>query len=362
MGRNVVDRLKDGGVDAKKGTQVFTSVTDIWAPPVGHPLGHPRFVDPPEPEMWLDIAVRGVEKTVVVRDDGLDGDDKRRLLLVDGGRRTSNALWACQMLLKYPFATTVGELARAAGVDLPAKMDASWPLLKLSEGRLFVPVEFYTGSDADVLLERLRQNADPLKKADRPGVLAVTVVQLHRAGCTDPRVIATVMPAGIGPAEVEALSRWDNLVPEAQARFEAGAPLGLLAAVLDAARENQVAKLDELIAAGVTSTKGATRHENKKRAERAADRGEVMARKLSPKRLASLAQAVKLPDEEVDRAQAALGALGETEGMEVLHALMLDGIHKGIRIALGEKGVRLPKPVAHLIKKSLDGGGGKASK
>lgn len=350
MGRNVVDRLKDGGVDAKKGTRVFAAISDIYVPPLGHPLFHPRFGEDPIPEMWLDIAVRGVEHALVVRDDGLDANDKRVLLLVDGGRRTRNTLHAWKALAAHRKATTVGELAKAAGVDLPKGMDPSWPVIKLDEGRLFVPTEFFTGSDTEVLLERLRRNADPLKKPDAPSVLAVTIAQLQKTGCSDPRVIAAA--TNITPADVEALTRWDNLVPEAKARFEAGAPLGLLAAVLDAPRDGQVAKLDELLAAGITSGSGATRHENKKRAERAASRGEAPAKKRSPKVLDAVVRSVTYPASEVEEATAKLETYG-ADAVALHPVLYADAFAAGIRFARGERVTRLPKPVAAMVNKAL---------
>lgn len=353
MGRNVVERLKDGGVEAKKGTQVFAQITDVFVPTDG-PLDHPRFRDAVVPAMWLDIAVRGVEKPIVVRDDGLDANDKRKLLLVDGGRRTANALWAWQALITYRRANTVGELAEAAGVALPAGMDPSWPLMKLDVGRLFVPIEFFHGTDTEVLLERLRRNADPLKKPDSPSVLARTIAQLGKTGCTDYRVIAAVVAPGIGPAELEALSRWDNLVPEARERFDAGAPLGLLAAVLDASRDRQVAKLDELIAAGITTTKGATRHENKKRAERAASRGEAPAKKRSPKTLDAVVRSIAYPATEVEEATAKLETFG-AEAVALHSVLYGDAFTAGIRFARGERVARMPKPIAASVNRVLAG-------
>ncbi len=352
MGRNVVERLKDGGVDAKKGTRVFAAVSDIYVPPLGHPLFHPRFGEEPIPEMWLDIAVRGVEHAITVRDDGLDENDKRVLLLVDGGRRTRNTLHAWEALRTHRKATTVGELAKAAGVVLPAGMDPSWPLIRLDDGRLFIPTDFFTGSDAEVLLERLRRNADPLKKPDAPGVLAVTIAQLHKTGCTDPRLIAAA--TNITPADVEALTRWDNLVPEAKARFEAGAPLGLLAAVLDAPRDGQVAKLDELLAAGVTSGAGATRHENKKRAERAATRGEAPAKKRSPKTLDAVVRSIAYPATEVEEATAKLEAFG-AEAVALHSVLYGDAFTAGIRFARGERVARMPKPIAASVNRVIAG-------
>lgn len=256
MGRNVVQRLQDGGIEAKKGTQVTVPVGDIWAPPKGHPLYHPRFGDPVDPEMRDDILARGVEKPIKVRDDGVQDDGRRRLLLVDGGRRTCNALAA---------QTVSGQV-------------------------LYVPIEFFTGDDAEVLLERIRANADPLKKADKPSILALTIRQYTalRPGA-EPREIAReladVMPRGIGASEVEALARWNNLTAEARHRFDDGAPLGLLASVLDAPRAEQVATLDKLLAAGVRTAKGATRKANAEKAAR-----DPWARRMSPRQLVDVAK------------------------------------------------------------------------
>lgn len=244
MGRNAAERLKDGGIDAKKSGLIHVPVADIWAPPKGHPLYHPRFGDPVDRSMVDDIRERGVEKPIKVRDDGAPPGEKRKLLLVDGGRRTRNALVAQE------------ELGQT----------------------LYVPIEFFNGTDADVLIERIRSNADPLKKPDKASVLALTIAQLLKLGPLDTRAVAAVMPKGIGPAEVEALARWGNLTKEARERFDDGAPIGLLAAVLDAPRDAQVATLDKLIAAGVKSTRGATRHTNGAR-----DAKDPWARRMSPK-------------------------------------------------------------------------------
>lgn len=257
-GLNAADRLKTSGIDARKGTAITVAARDIWAPPKGHPLYHPRFGDPVDPEMRDDIAERGVEKPLKVRDDGIGEDGRRVLLLVDGGRRLCNTLAAEEMIGKA----------------------------------IYVPIVFFTGDDAAVLRERLRANSDPLKRPDAASILALTVRQYTalRPGA-EPREIAReladVMPRGVGPAEVEALGRWNNLTAEARKRFDAGAPIGLLSAVLDAPRDAQVATLDRLIAAGVRTAKGATRKANAAR-----DARDPWARRMSPRQLLAVADIV----------------------------------------------------------------------
>jgi hypothetical protein len=270
MGRNVVQRLQDGGIAAKKATLVTVPAGDIFAPPKGHPLYHPRFGDPVDPDMRDDILRRGVEKPLLVRDEGEHGG-RRVLLLVDGGRRLRNTLAAQEQ----------------------------------SGQTIYVPVEIFSGDDGDaedgggdaaVLRERLRRNADPLKRPDAPGILALTIRQYTalRPGADAREVareLAPVMPRGVGPAEVEALMRWQLLTADARKRFEGGAPIGLLAAVLDAPRAEQVATLDKLIAAGVKTAKGATR---RARAER--DARDPWARRMSPRRMVEVANAARRHD------------------------------------------------------------------
>lgn len=238
MGRNAVDRLRAGGLVAKKGQMALVAIDDIWIPPDGHPLAHPRADDPLDEDLVSDIMLKTeIEKSILVRDDGVS-DGRRRLTLVDGARRTINGREAQRRLRRSHVLRKTESNPSAA---------------------LFVPVEFFTGSDAALLLKRLHRNGeDPLKKPDRASVLAITVRQLLALHATVEEIVP-FMPRALGKREVEALADWGNLEADAAAAFDAGAPLVLLRSVLDAPRGEHMATLDKLMAAGAKTAKGATR-------------------------------------------------------------------------------------------------------
>ncbi len=242
MGRSATQRMQDSGIQAKKGSILLVPIDDIWIAGEGHPLHHPRGLDPIDEELTQDIVnAQEIRKPIVVRDEGTTTGGTRMLSLLDGARRTVNGREAQKRL-------------RASGV-----------LGK--EEPLYVKVELFTGNDTDFLLARLGYNSDPLKKPDAPSVLAATIVQLSKLNAPIERVLG-VMPRHVDRGIAEAMQSWGNLLPEVAARFDAGAPLGLLRAVLDGPRAGQGETLDMLEAAGITSQKGATRTVNaaKKRA------------------------------------------------------------------------------------------------
>lgn len=306
MGLNAAARLKQGGVEIKKGDALHAPIGDIWVPPKGHPLEHLRFRDPVNREMVEDIKEYGVREAITVREDPLPGG-KRRLLLVDGGNRTRDGLVAQE------------------------EMGAV----------LYVPIRLFTGTDAEVLLERVRANADPLKRPDTVSVLARTVAQMARLGPLDVRAVAGVMPRGIGPAEVQALGRWGNLLAELRPRFDSGElPIGLLAAVLDAPRDEQVQTAERLKAAGVKSTRGATRRVNEAR-----DKVDPWARRMSPAVMSRVA------DKLAERSSR-IGHYG-------------DGFRDCLRL-LASKGAdaatvakHLPEPIADAIREARAAKGGR---
>ena len=233
MGVNACERMKEGGIEAKKTTIPLVPIKDIWTPPSGHPLWHPRAEDPIDEELCENIVKeRKIKKPLVVRDDGVV-KGKRRLTLLDGARRTVNGREAEKRL-------------RKAGIL--GKTDS-----------LYVKVEFFTGDDAAFLLERLRLNADPLKKPDRASVLAITAKQLHDLHTPLEAIVAAMPRVVAGKREVEALLEWDNLVPEVATRFDEGLSLCFLRNVLDAPREKQVEVADKLATSGVKTAAGATR-------------------------------------------------------------------------------------------------------
>lgn len=307
MGLNAAARLRLGGVEIKKGDALHAPIGDIWAPPKGHPLEHLRFRDPVNREMVEDIKAHGVREPITVREDPLPGG-KRRLLLVDGGNRTRDGLVAQE------------------------EMGAV----------LYVPIRLFTGTDAEVLLERVRANADPLKRPDTVSVLARTIAQMAKLGPLDVRAVAAAMPRGVGPAEVTALVRWPDLVPELRPRFDSGElPIGLLGAVLDSPRDEQVQRAEALKAQGIRSTRGATRKVNGER-----DKADPWARRMSPR------QAVKVAD-------ALAGTIIPTHLKSDRVKYLAEGVEQGIRIAAGQDVVGvldlLPKPIADAIRKARKG-------
>jgi hypothetical protein len=303
MGLNAAARLRAGNIDAKKTDAISVPARAIFVPPKGHPLAHPRFADAVDPSMRDDILDRGVEKPIRVRDDG-EKDGTRVLLLVDGGRRLRNTLAA----------------EEKAGTEIR------------------VPIEFFTGDDAAVIRERLRANSDPLKKPDAPSILAKTVRQYMalRPGAEPKEIareLADVMPRGVGATEIDALGRWNNLTAEARALFDDGTfPLCILAAVLDAPRDEQVEKGHKLVAAGVRTVKGATRKANAEK-----DTRDPWARRMTPRQADRIAEVVMQVSDTKGHAFTAYAAmkLVNAKGHEAADLL-----------------AKLPKPIADAIREA----------
>lgn len=309
-GRNAAARLKDGGLDVTKTDRLYAALSDIWPPPKGHPLYHPRFGDQPEREMVDSIKSEGVREDIIVREDPQD-DGSRRLLLVDGARRTCAAFVAQH------------ELGRP----------------------MRVPIRLFAGDDAAVLVERVRANRDPLKKPDAPSILALTVKQLAALGPLDVKDVAAAM--GVKAAVVEGLVRWGSLCLEARVRFDHGKwPLELLPAVLDAPRERQVEAGAALIAAGVRTAKGASQRANKAR-EAKDPWSRRMSRRQATRLAADLGNAV-YGGQDVN------AALAFVRGRTNQHvAMAAAGIALGLRLAANEDVETILKEVHGTIADAL---------
>lgn len=302
------DRLRAKGIDASEVSAsriIMVPHTALVVAPKGDPLHDPRSLDPVDEAMAADMAAR-VEagecpntRAILVREQP-DG-----MLVADGHGRTK-------------------ALFRAA------------ELLKLKGGaHLMCLVEFFTGDDKALLLERAKRNDhDRFAKKDRASTLAFRVKQLTAIGASD-KEIADAMPKGIGVAEVEALARWGNLAADARKRFDDGAPIGLLAAVLEAPRAEQVARLDKLLAAGVKSGRGATRKTNAERDER-----DPWARRMSPRQ--TEATAARIIDRFPHEART-VTAYGVALGMRLANAKGQEG---------ADLLTSLPKPIADAIREA----------
>lgn len=337
-GLKLHEKMKAGGLDAKAvNNVVMVGVRDIYVPPAGSPIAHPRFSDPHDEEMIASICLDGVREEIVVRDDGVY-EDKRRLTLVDGARRLCNGLEAERRMLAS------GQLPEGAS--------------------LYVKVRYFKGGDAELLLARLSCNSDPLKKADSWEVLSTTFVQLSNLGI-DVADIAKVAPKGVGKAEVEALLNWGNLLPELQVAFNSGAPIGLLAEVLNAPREGQMECLDRLIGAGMTSQTGVTRLKNREKKEKSAAGGTPPGDKVRVQTLKKMVDAVRPHLCEHDAHEKAIEAItsGEVESPDAVRetienlgaADLTEGFLKGLQYAAGEIGIlaTLPDAVRAAIEAAL---------
>lgn len=331
MGQNAEQRLRSGNVDAKRvnpSASLMVPVDDLWQAPEGHPLYDPRSAYDVNLPMVNDMVERVTKgepvliRAILVRDEGVV-NEKRRLHVCDGQQRT-NALRQAQTDLRH------------SGILKP-------------EEKLYALMDFFTGDDAAFIEERMARNTDKFRRPDSPDILALRVKQLTGLGRKAHQIIR-VCPDDVGPKEIDALLRWDLLVPEAKARFVAGAPIGLLSAVLDAPRDGadgQVAVLDRLIGAGLTSAKGATKAVNKERVEKAAAKGETVARKITPKQAKKVTAALLPTPAERKEAFDAIDRL--PRGAEHYERLYAEAFAAGMRYRSGEKVTGMPRRVLDAI-------------
>lgn len=316
MGRNAEQRLRASGIEAKRvnpSRSLMVPRSALRMAPAGHVLHDPRSLDGANLEMAADMAARvqgGQEpnhRAILVRDEGVDESTGLRVLLVvDGHGRTLASGEAERILLR-------------AGV------------LSSSED-LYVRVDFFEGDDAAVIEERIRRNDhDRFQRRDSASVLAFRVRQLRGLG-RSVKEIAAVCPREVGPAEIDALGRFENLSASLRARFDAGAPLGLLAAVLDASPDERAALLDSLEAKGLKSSRGATRARNTERERE----GEPRPVRLPPRKCLEVSKAIRsapvlaLPNGEADFAR----------GMATAFAMMGGAPRPG----------KVPAPILKILK------------
>lgn len=235
-------------------------LSSLRVAPKGDPMHDPRSLDPVDEAMAADMAKR-VEAGECPNTHALLVSEKADGLLVGDGHGREKALRRASELLG---------------------------------GRELMPlVEFWTGTDQELLLERMRRNDHGrFARTDRASVLAFRVKQLTAAGVPEADIVAAC-PTGIGAAEVEALTRWGKLSKELRARFDEGAPLALLGAVIEVViadgPEAGMVKLERLIAAGIRTARGAA---NVQRKERQEATGEASPRRLSSKKLAAVEAAI----------------------------------------------------------------------
>jgi hypothetical protein len=187
-------------------------------------------------------------------------------------------------------------------------------------------VEFFVGTDKELLLERARRN-DHNKHArvDSISTLAFRVRQLSAVGASDAEIAASC-PSEVTVKVVEALHRFRELEESMQARFVSREiPIGLLPAVVDEAPEDRDALVEKLLAGGVKTQKGASRRVNGERAQAAAKSGKFT---FTPKRAKVFAATIlsrvgqredKGPDDyrALGFAEALLACSGESDKLDL---------------------------------------------
>lgn len=262
--KSAADALKATGIDAKRGaSETVVSVFDIFIPGEGHALDHPRRNDPLDGALLYDIAVRGVQESVVIWREGVQKrDGKMRLTLIDGCQRVNHLVEACRRM-KAGIAFAVYQDKNATGEE---------KVIPWKDGRQYIPVEFHVGDAKSAILRRLGENADPFKRPDSVPVLAAIVKQARLCAATDAEILGN-MPRDVDAATLAAIDRYDDLSPEAKQLFADGAYVGLLTSVIDLPRDEQGPALAKYVESGVKTKMGASRVKN--REERAA-RGDLV--------------------------------------------------------------------------------------
>lgn len=241
-GMDKVQYLKSLTFPAARTDVAKVPVEFIYVHPEGHPLRHVRADDPVDTKLRDDIVAHGVTDAVVVR---VGSDEKNWLLELCDGMCRVNAALAAQ------------DIMRESGSKL-LKPDDDGNLC------LWVKLELLPSSttDQEFLLERQRRDRQPFKRAHSVRALASQAVQMDKAG-VDLADILEVYPRGWTKVIVEACTmQWPMFAarqPALAQRFEDGAPVGILAAVLNALPSKRESVFDALVAAGATSPAGATR-------------------------------------------------------------------------------------------------------
>jgi hypothetical protein len=177
MGVNQADRLNSEGLSAKKGSITKVPLYQLALLRTG-PTAHPRADLPFDERLVQHImkngmrAMTGEPWRLLVRDTGKDATDAWPEMEIINGSRRFNAGMEAERRLREA-APNMPPLS----VDKKYDPDGAW--------RLFVEVELFEGSDAEVILARLAANSEPGKMPDSIEVLAITVLQLTELSVDD---------------------------------------------------------------------------------------------------------------------------------------------------------------------------------
>ena len=237
--KTVAEGLKAAGLDVteRKILVIFPEDLDIVLDEA-HPLYDPRVHLPIDEDFLEDIRTHGVMNPVEVRKNGLDDNGKPLLQIVVGRRRTTHAR----------------ELNRR--------------LVAEGGSPLKIPVIVVSGSDQDMLLRAISENAH--RKDEGVYSRAFKARSAIQCGATKDAVRKALKCA---PNTLDDLLDFLNLTPEVQAEFEKGTfPLGTIPTFAKIPREKQPAKLERLLKTGAKK-----RHEVKAALE-ADSKGETYKR------------------------------------------------------------------------------------
>lgn len=319
-GLNLAQRMRAQGVDFKKGDVLRVALRQFKIVERG-PRKHPRSHLPADPELVAFIKVHGVPTEDRRFEAMQDGEDFE---VIEGCRRTVAGRVAEAWLRKHKPRQAPLEYDRVDPTDL---------------GQLYVETVVVSLSDLEIGLRRLNANK-ARGLPDSPSVLASIVASIIAANKGEPDAalmarIVDAMPRGVTAGVVTALSRWDELTPELQGRFESGdAPIGLLPIVLAARREDREDVLAKALREGVRTAKGASQ-----RANRAREAKDPWSRRMSPRVALKLA--------------AALEAL---TGRRAEASIVAGGVSLGLILASGHDPERtlerLPRVVADALRKA----------
>lgn len=309
MSMNAVTKLKSQGIDAKQDVLAKVSVFDIVIPREG-PLAHPRADDPVDPGLLSNENGTGimdlgrVEKPVLVWRKGIV-DGKLVLELIAGSRRTNGLIEAVRIWKER------GEFR---------------------DGMEHIPVKFFSGDEKAAWKARLLENSDPDKKPDSWRVLCISVRQMKKLGMSENEILAT-MPRNVTRSVLDAMLRSEDLTPEAAAAFDAGAPIVLMPAVLDAPREKQAETVGKLVEAGAETPQKAARVVNR---EKRANKQPTKPHAFTPKQIRALTVgAGKLGvTEEVEKLAYDVGNLDDRRAHEA--AILADGFALFGKLITGE--------------------------
>ena len=291
-GLNAADRLKASGIDAGKGTAIFVDPDDLFFPPEGHPLHDPRSLWPVDMGLVESIKSGQLKPVVTVRDDGIPKrSKKRRLTVIDGGRRSKALIW-------------INEDGR--------------------ESRK-VEIVLVSGEDREMLLLRLRLNGH--RRDETPSTLAYKFKQGEAAGID----LAELCKAyGCSLRLAEQVKRFPQCRKSVREAFDSGRlPLEVLGHFVDVPPEEQEEFLRRTLEKLPKDASGAAAVAGARKAVRGAKRAEKRVKTEKP--------AKSLPSAFLQRgatAATALYANMHTRPNEA--AAAAKGVHAGLLYAAGK--------------------------